>query len=329
MSEKEKFLKIYNKERSLFDKKLTGILNKRKPESLYKPASYILGLSGKRLRPFLVLLSAKAAGGNYKSVGNAALALEMLHSFTLVHDDIMDNADLRRGELTLHKKYDLSAAILSGDVLLSIAYEYLLRDAKTNISSVVGHFTHSLIEVCEGQGLDKEFESRKQVSIAEYLVMITKKTAVMVETCCAIGALLAGADAKTVKCLKSFGLNLGIAFQIQDDLLDIIGNEKKFGKKIGGDLIEGKKTFLLLTALANAKGKNLSALKKVVANKGVPETEIPGYRTIYENVGAIAAAQSAIQRYTKKATKSLEALPDNEDREILFWLSNLLIQRTY
>jgi geranylgeranyl diphosphate synthase type II len=253
----------------------------------------------------------------------------MLHTFTLVHDDIMDNADIRRGEPTLHKKYDLSTAILAGDVLLAIAYEYLLKDAKLNPAKVTAQFTHGLIEVCEGQALDKEFESRKSVTIDEYLVMITKKTAVLVETCCAIGALLADADSKVLKGLKQFGLNLGIAFQIQDDLLDVVGNTKEFGKKIGGDLIEGKKTYPFLIALQNAKGKNLSALKKVIAQKGIPEADVPLYRKIYEEVGAIEASGKAIAGYTRKAVKSLNVLPASEDREILLWLSDLLIKRTY
>ncbi len=329
MNPPEYFNKIYNRECRIIDEKLSGLLAAREPSSLYGPASYILDLSGKRLRPFLVLLAAKAAGAKYKEAYNAALAVEMLHSFTLVHDDIMDNADLRRGELTLHKKYDLSTAILSGDVLLAIAYEYLLKDAKKNAKEVIAEFTRGLIEVCEGQGLDKEFETRKKVSLQEYLLMITKKTAVLVETCCAIGALLAGADKKTVTGLRNFGLNIGIAFQIQDDLLDITGNEKEFGKKIGGDLIEGKKTFLLLTALRNARGQNLASIKRVINERGIPETEVLLYKQIFEDTGAIEEAKQTIKIFSDKALKSLRAFPDSQDKEIFFWLSDLLIKRAY
>ncbi len=329
MNSQEKFNKVYDRERGIIDEKLSGLLVQRQPASLYSPASYILDLSGKRLRPFLVLLAVKAGGGKYKDAYNAALAVEMLHSFTLVHDDIMDNADIRRGQMTLHKKYDLSTAILSGDVLLAVAYEYLLKDAKTNANAVIAEFTRGLIEVCEGQGLDKEFEARKKVGLDEYLVMITKKTAVLVETCCAIGALIAGADKKTVAGLRNFGLNVGIAFQIQDDLLDIIANEKEFGKKIGGDLIEGKKTFLLLTALKNARGKNLASIKRVINERGIPESEVILYKRIFEDTGAIEEAKRTIRIYTDKALKSLRVLPDSADKEIFHWLSDLLIKRTY
>jgi geranylgeranyl diphosphate synthase type II len=329
LNQNARYQEVYTRERRKIDEKLNKVCLGKNPVSLFEPVDYSLGLSGKRLRPFLVLLSAHAAGSSFSSVYNAALAVEMLHTFTLVHDDIMDNADLRRKFPTLHKKYDLSTAILAGDVLLAIAYQYLLKDAGADANRITAQFTHGLIEVCEGQALDKEFESRKSVSLDEYLIMITKKTAVLVETCCAIGAMLAGADMKVVNGLKRFGLNLGIAFQIQDDLLDIIGNEKEFGKKIGGDLIEGKKTYLFLTALHAAKGKNQKALQAVIKNKGVAPEQISMYRKIYEDVGAIDIAKRAIVHYTELAVNSLKVLPDSHDKKMFVWLSDLLIKRTY
>ncbi len=184
-----KYAVIYEEERKKIDKMLASSLKKRKPKSLYEPASYILQSSGKRLRPLLVLLSAKAAGGKFKDVYNAAIAVEIMHNFTLVHDDIMDNADLRRGNQTLHKKYDLNTAILAGDSLLSIAYEYLLMDCNGNTKAAVSAFTKGLIEICEGQSMDTYFETRNDVNLKEYITMITKKTAAMTKMCCELGAI--------------------------------------------------------------------------------------------------------------------------------------------
>ena len=255
--------KIYKTELNKIELRLAKLLKGKKPGSLYEPCSYILNGGGKRIRPFLVLISAKAVGSEFNKVYNAAIAVEILHNFTLVHDDIMDNSDKRRGRQTLHKKYDISTAILSGDNLVALAYENLLKDCYENINSVVSIFTKGVVEVCEGQSLDKEFELRKSVSIPEYKRMIYKKTAALIETCCSIGAQLANADQKQLKAVSDFGRNLGMAFQIQDDLLDITAKESEFGKLIGGDLIEGKKTYLFLRALEKARGKDKENLLNI------------------------------------------------------------------
>jgi geranylgeranyl diphosphate synthase type II len=270
--------KIYKTELNKIDLRLAKLLKGKKPGSLYEPCSYILNGGGKRIRPFLVLISAKAVGSEFNKVYNAAIAVEILHNFTLVHDDIMDNSDKRRGRQTLHKKYDISTAILSGDNLVALAYENLLKDCYENINSVVSIFTKGVVEVCEGQSLDKEFELRKSVSIPEYKRMIYKKTAALIETCCSIGAQLANADQKQLKAVSDFGRNLGMAFQIQDDLLDITAKESEFGKLIGGDLIEGKKTYLFLRALEKARGKDKENLLKVVRKKGIKHREIQKYK---------------------------------------------------
>mgnify|MGYP001321793308 FL=1 len=242
----KKYVSFYDKERKNIDKKLAKALKGRSPFSLYDPASYILESSGKRLRPLLVLLSAKAVGGKIKNFYNAALSVEMLHNFTLVHDDIMDNADLRRGKLTIHKKYNLNTAILTGDILAAVAYEFLLKDCKVNAKQALDSFTKGLVEVCEGQSLDTEFETRKNVSLPEYIKMIEKKTAALARMCCELGAYLADGSKEDVKALSDYGKYLGIAFQIQDDLLDIMADKFEFGKRIGGDLMEGKKKFLFI-----------------------------------------------------------------------------------
>lgn len=321
------YISLYETERKKINKILSGALKSRKPVSLYEPGSYILNSGGKRLRPLLVLLSAKAVGGEFKDAYNAAAAVEMLHNFTLVHDDIMDNADKRRGRLTLHKKFDDNTAILVGDSLLSIAYEYLLEDCKGNAKDVISAFTHGLIEVCEGQSLDTDFESRKNVSLKEYLVMIEKKTAAMAEMCCKIGAMLGGGTKAQVNALGKYGSNLGIAFQIQDDLLDISADEKKFGKTIGGDLVEGKKTFLFLEALEKSRGDERKKLLKVIERKGIRRNQVSTYKIIYEKLGVLDDARNEIKSYTQKALNSINLL-DKENKKIFKWLADSLIHRT-
>lgn len=323
------FIKLYTTERKKIDALLAKSLQKREPKSLYEPAEYLLSNPGKRLRPFLILISARACGGSFKQVYNAALAIEMLHTFTLAHDDIMDKADKRRGFPTLHKKYGLNTAILAGDGLAAVAYEFLLKDCgNNNAKRVLNLFTKSLVEVCEGQSLDTDFETRIDVTLPEYITMITRKTAIMVETCCAIGAELAGAPAEMVKGLSAYGKNLGIAFQIQDDLLDIMADEAEFGKKIGGDLLEGKKTFLFLTALAKADAETRPYFQKVIDNKGIKKSEVQFYKDLYTKLGVIQDAQDAIKAYTQKALKSLRVLPREEDIQLFTWLAQLLIKRT-
>jgi geranylgeranyl diphosphate synthase type II len=323
----DKYIKLYEAERVKINKILSLALKDRNPISLYEPGSYILNSGGKRLRPLLVLLSAKAVGGKFKDAYNAAAAVEMLHNFTLVHDDIMDNADKRRGRLTLHKKYDHNTAILAGDSLLSIAYEFLLKDCNGNAKEVISSFTHGLIEVCEGQSLDTDFELRKNVFLSEYIVMIKKKTAAMAEMCCRIGALLGGGTETQVNALGNYGLNLGIAFQIQDDLLDIIADEKEFGKTIGGDLVEGKKTFLFLEALEKSKGEDRKKLLKVIEKKGIRRNQVSGYKMIYEKLGVLDDARRKIKGYTQKALRSINSLSE-ENKKIFKWLADSLIYRT-
>ena len=323
----KKFISLYEIERNKVNKILSLALKNRNPISLYEPGSYILNSGGKRLRPLLVLLSAKAVGGKFNNAYNAAAAVEMLHNFTLVHDDIMDNADKRRGRLTLHKKYDHNTAILTGDSLLSIAYEFLLKDCNGNAKEVISSFTHGLIEVCEGQSLDTDFELRKNVSLSEYIVMIKKKTAAMAEMCCKIGALLGGGTMKQVKALGKYGLNLGIAFQIQDDLLDISADEKEFGKTIGGDLVEGKKTFLFLEALEKSSGEDRRKLQKVIERKGIRRNQVLNYKIIYEKLGVLDDARREIRGYTQKALRSINSL-DKENKKIFKWLADSLIYRT-
>lgn len=322
-----KYAALYEEQRKKIDKLLASSLIKRKPKSLYEPASYILQSSGKRLRPLLVLLSAKAAGGKFKDVYNAAIAVEIMHNFTLVHDDIMDNADLRRGNQTLHKKYDLNTAILAGDSLLSIAYEYLLKDCNGNTKAAVSAFTQGLIEVCEGQSMDTDFEKRNDVQLKEYIMMITKKTAAMARMCCELGAILVDGKKSDIKLLSDYGLNLGIAFQIQDDLLDIIGEENKFGKTVGGDLIAGKKTFLFIKAFKKAEGQDREDLQRLINNKGIKPEEVSYYKNIYEKLGVMEDAKNEIRKYTNRALSSIDMITQKSETGIFHWLADSLIKR--
>jgi len=322
-----KYALLYERERNKVNKKLAGALKNRKPESLYKPSDYILSNSGKRLRPILVLFSAKASNGNMNSVFNAALSVEMLHNFTLIHDDIMDNADLRRGKKTLHKLYDLNTAILAGDSLLSVAYEYLLKDCKVNAREAVSAFTEGLIEVCEGQSLDTDFEKRNDVSLDEYIIMIKKKTAALAKMCCKLGAILSDAKQSDIKALSDYGLNLGIAFQIQDDLLDIIGEEKDFGKTVGGDLIAGKKTFLVIKALEKAKGEYKKELLKMIKNKGINPEKVDYFKQMFINLGVVEDAKKEIRKFTEKALKSIDRLSKKNEISFFYWLADSLIER--
>jgi geranylgeranyl diphosphate synthase type II len=273
------------------------------------------------------LLSAKAVGSKYSDAYNAAVAVELLHNFTLVHDDIMDNADKRRGRFTLHKKYDVNTAILAGDSLLSVAYEYLLKDCNGNAKEILASFTKGLIEVCEGQSLDKEFEIRNNVTLNDYLEMIRKKTAAMAEMCCSIGAQIGNGSKAEIKALETYGRNIGIAFQIQDDLLDIVADEAEFGKVIGGDLIEGKKTFLFIKAFERAKGDDRRKLFEVILNKGVKMYEVEEYKQIYQRLGILEEAKKSISHYTNIAISSLKKLSSAEDREIFKWIAYSLIER--
>jgi len=325
-SDQKIFKAIYDKERRKIDTRLQNALKNRKPESLYEPGAYIINSKGKRLRPLLVLLSSKAVGGNFKQVYNAAVAVELLHNFTLVHDDIMDHADKRRGRLTLHKKYNPNTAILTGDSLLSVAYEYLLKDCNGNTKNVIESFTHGLVEVCEGQSMDTDFESKINVTINDYLIMIKKKTAAMSEMCCNIGSSLGGGSKEEIKALSRFGLNLGIAFQIQDDLLDITADENVFGKSIGGDLVEGKKTYLFLKAFENAKGEDKRLLKRVIDNKGISWKQVKKYKELYIKLGVLDQAGKAIRFYTNRSLSSLKILND-ENQEVFYWLADALIRR--
>ncbi|HTY38401.1 MAG TPA: polyprenyl synthetase family protein, partial [Bacteroidota bacterium] len=308
---------------------LAKVTRNRQPRSLYEPSGYVLDAGGKRIRPVLLLLACEAVGGDTREALHASAAIEVLHNFTLVHDDIMDHAASRRGRKTVHTKWDTNIAILVGDELLALAYRSLLQTRSRHIQDIARVFTEGVVEVCEGQAYDKEFETRAAVTVDEYLLMIEKKTAKMVAVSAEIGALIGDGTRSSIGALKRYGEHVGRAFQVQDDLLDIIADEKELGKPVGGDLVEGKKTFLLLEALRVASGRDKGLLLELIRNKGCEARLIPEYRRIYQETGAIAAARSRIDRDITKAKRELRRLPASRARLMLEWFADMLLNRTY
>jgi geranylgeranyl diphosphate synthase type II len=319
----------YERHKIAVEQYLRKFISEQKPRSLYIPARYVLAAGGKRIRPVLTLLACEAVGGNSADALFAAAGIEILHNFTLVHDDIMDHANTRRGRLTVHEKWDENVALLAGDVLLAFAYRSLLKTKSSRAQEINRVFTEAIITICEGQSLDKEFESRHRVHVNEYLFMIEKKTGKLVSAAAQVGALVGNASSAHLEVLRRYGEYVGRAFQIQDDLLDIVADDKKFGKTLGGDLVEGKKTFLLLEAMRRAKGEQKKILQRVFTNNGVSRKEVPIFRQIYEDTGAIESAKHRIEVDITDAKNQLSMLSPSPARETLAWLADKLLHRTY
>ncbi|MEO8209271.1 MAG: polyprenyl synthetase family protein [bacterium] len=324
---------VYLRYKKRIDEILTGSIVKKTPETLYEPLKYVLNGGGKRIRPMMLIFSCEAAGGKIEDALNASVALEMLHNFTLVHDDIMDNADTRRGRMTVHKKWNENVAILTGDNLIGLAYSYLVKTKSAAFNEIIKSFTEGIVEVCEGQSFDKEFEERNDVTLDEYIMMISKKTAKMLETSAIVGALIGNGTREQVDNIRNYAANIGLAFQIQDDLLDINADESEFGKKIGGDLVEGKKTYLLLKAMETVDDeKDKQEIINIVNKKGIKSDDtkkILQIKNIYEKYGVIESAQKEIRHYTMLADKYLNTLQDGEPKERLEWFSKMLMGRSF
>ncbi|MBI1804189.1 MAG: polyprenyl synthetase family protein [Ignavibacteriae bacterium] len=324
---KKSFQSLYATYKRRVERRLQQLVRLQTPESIYAPMRYVLSAGGKRLRAVLVLLSCEAMGTGAERAMPAAVATEVLHNFTLVHDDVMDNADLRRGRLTIHKKWDVNVAILVGDELIAHAYRSLVQTRTPRLTKVLSLFTDAFIQVCDGQGLDKEFESRMQVSLDEYYAMIGKKTGRVIAASTEIGATIGDGSPKEISALRKFGEHLGRAFQIKDDLLDITGDEEKFGKAIGGDIVEGKKTFLLLTALNRTRGNDRDLVRSVVKRDGITHNDVERVRTLYERSGVLDAARREIAACTHQAQRALRPLIPSRAKEMLLWLSEQLLER--
>lgn len=285
------------------------------PKSLYEPITYILSLGGKRIRPALVLMAYNLYREDVEKAIRPAIGLEVFHNFTLLHDDLMDQADKRRNKPTVHKVWNANTAILSGDAMLIAAYQLIGETAPEHLKEVLDLFTRTALEICGGQQYDMEFESRMDVSEEEYLEMIRLKTAVLLACSLKTGAILGGASREDAENLYRFGINIGLAFQLQDDLLDVYGDTKTFGKNIGGDILCNKKTFLLINALRRAEGEQKAQLEHWIARKDFDAAEkIAVVTNIYNVLGLKELSEAKMQTYYAEGMKNLAALSVSEER---------------
>ena len=314
-------MKNEKKYRDAFESGLKNYLDKKSPENLYEPIQYILNLGGKRIRPLLVLMSADLFGHKYKEAVSAALAIEIFHNFTLVHDDIMDSAELRRGSITVHNKWNINTGIISGDVMLIKAYQALEEYKNPLFSKLTKLLNTTALEVCEGQQYDIDFEEKVDVNQDNYLEMIRLKTAVLIGCALKMGALIADASQEDLEAIYEFGELLGIAFQIQDDYLDVYGDSISFGKKIGGDIIENKKTILFHYAMSNGsvneKKELLKWYDKKISNE-LGNKKIDMVKSIFDKTNAGEACMKLINDYTIKAFKKLSNLEISPEAKTLF-----------
>lgn len=293
-----------------------SLVLKNEPSNLYEPIRYILSLGGKRLRPVLTLMASEVFDTDCKNALAAATAVEVFHNFSLIHDDIMDDAPLRRGNETVHEKWDINTGILSGDAMLILAYQYFEEYEPSIFRELAKLFSKTALEVCEGQQYDVDFETRDEVTIPEYLKMIEYKTAVLVGAAMKMGAIVAQTSEENANLIYDFGLNLGLAFQLQDDYLDAFGDPKTFGKQVGGDIIENKKTYLYLKALEFAsedKRKQLTHLFSIQPDDNT--SKIDSVKEIFDSTGASEATKKAIKEYTLKAFEILQKLDISDDKK--------------
>ena len=282
------------------------IVSNKEPKNLYEPIEYILSLGGKRMRPVLTLMATEVFNVDAKKAIPAATAVEVFHNFSLIHDDIMDDAPLRRGNQTVHEKWDLNTGILSGDAMLILAYQYFENYEPHIFQKLAKLFSKTALEVCEGQQYDVDFETRDNVTIPEYLKMIEYKTAVLVGAAMKMGAIVAETSDENANLIYDFGLNLGIAFQLQDDYLDAFGDPKTFGKQVGGDIIENKKTYLYLKALEFGNSEQKEQLLHLFSIQPADNTnKIESVKTIFDASGASEATKTAIKDFTFKAFETL------------------------
>ena len=282
----------------------------KEPDGLYEPIRYLMSLGGKRLRPMLVILAYRMYRNDWRSILPYAVAVEAFHNFTLMHDDIMDQAPLRRNKPTVHQKWNVNTAILSGDVMLVQVYQMLAGLEPQLLKEALPLFNRTAREVCEGQQMDMEFELRNNVTVAEYLKMIRLKTAVLLGFSLQFGALLAGAPAADQKKLYNLGIAVGTGFQLKDDLLDVYGDQQKFGKQVGGDIISNKKTFLLIHALTLAKGRNRKELDQwLAAREFRPEEKVKAVTEIYDRLNIAGITRKQIDGYFRSGFRLLKSLP--------------------
>ena len=296
------------------------------PGQLYEPISYHMALGGKRVRPVLTLMACDAMGGDAAAALDAAVGLEMFHNFTLLHDDVMDNADVRRGKTTVHRRWNDNTAILSGDTMLTIATQYIARTASWPVMDL---FNKTAIEIYEGQQWDMDYEHRNDVSVEEYVNMIRLKTSVLLGCALKTGALIAGAEDEQADLLYQAGVNMGLAFQLRDDVLDVWGDPATFGKEIGGDIMNNKKTFLLINAMQLAQGADVNELRHWLNDPyATRDDKVRGMTALYERLGVRQLAEEAIARYNDLAVAAFNQVKmSDEDKNAFIALSNRLAGR--
>lgn len=300
---------------------------KKEPNSLFAPIKYILSLGGKRLRPILAYMATNLFTDDIEQTTSAAIAIEMFHNFSLLHDDLMDNASLRRGQPTVHLKWDANTAVLSGDVMLIDAYNYIVKVPEDVLPDILAVFTTTAMQVCEGQQYDMDFEQHLDVKESEYIEMIRLKTAVLLAASLKIGALLGGASKEDVERLYDFGINIGLAFQLKDDLLDVYGDTQSFGKEIGGDILSNKKTFLLIKALENSNEENNATLRKWLSAENFDtDAKINAIKKIYDGLNLDSITDKLIQKYYLAGLNCLSEVNVSEGRkrELLIYTNNLM-----
>ncbi len=295
------------------------------PRPLYQASRHLVDAGGKRLRPSMLLLAGEAAGGDPAMLAPAAVSIELIHNFTLIHDDIMDNADMRRGRPSVHKLWGQSGAILAGDTLYSKAFQVLgLTQTRPELLlGAMNMLSCTCTAICEGQWLDMEFESRERVSESEYMEMIEKKTGVLYGASAGIGALLSGASSEVVSALDEFGRLTGMGFQLQDDVIDLVTSEKVSGKRQGGDLIEAKKTLIMIHAFAH------DVPVKVFGKKNATAEEIQESIAILEGSGSIEYARARAEEMVEKGKRALQVLPDSKAKATLLELADYMVKRSY
>ncbi|MGC3977256.1 MAG: polyprenyl synthetase family protein [Paludibacteraceae bacterium] len=320
----------FNEVLDIVNAEVDNINWRRKPYGLYEPIEYILSLGGKRLRPAITLMACNLYSDDVTKAMKPSIGLEIFHNFTLLHDDIMDRADVRRGKPTVHIKWCDSTAILSGDVMQIEAYKWMTETPEDKLKKVLNLFSKTAAEICEGQQYDMEFEQRNDVGEDEYIEMIRLKTAVLIAAGCQIGAWIGGATNEDAQNLYNFGLNIGLAFQLKDDLLDVYGSEETFGKKIGGDILCNKKTYLLIHAMKFAKGKDAEELQFLLKNKDITNEskKISAVTDIYNKLNLRKTCEDKMDFYYFRAMESLKVVTVSENKkEELEKLAELLMKR--
>jgi len=312
-------MKTYEEYLSQVNEAIAAIDYPKEPAMLYEPIRYSMSMGGKRVRPVLMLMTCEALGGSAHHALKPALGIEMFHNFTLLHDDVMDNAEMRRGNPTVHRRWGVNTAILSGDAMYTLATDLVAQAPQRCLSKVVNLFARTALEVCEGQQYDVDYERRNMVTEEEYIKMIRLKTSVLLGCACKMGALIAGADDKTADAVYRAGVDLGIAFQLEDDLLDVWGDPKTFGKEIGGDIMNNKKTMLLVQAINRANEDDGYELRRwLTDNYAMRDSKVPAVTAIYERLGVRQYVEEAIDRYNKLAMEEFAKVEMSEEGKTAF-----------